>query len=440
MSDVHAHEVELAPYVVPLDHEYSRLLDAIGDRRFVLLGEATHGSKELYRERAKITELLIERKGFDAVAIEADWPDAHRLHRFVAGRGADTTPEEALRSFTRFPLWMWRNREVTNFARRLADKRLRPAIFGLDLYSLHASIDVVLEFLRDHDHDAYVRAKGRYGCFDHFGRDTAAYGYATGAGGEGSCEREVTQQLLEMQARTVEWMRRDGGEDAELLFQIEQNARLVKNAESYYRNMIAGGTVTWNLRDRHMAETVTQIATHLDRQLGRKSKVAIWAHNSHVGDARATQMGDEGELNVGQLMRETWPGDTFIVGFTTSTGTVTAAHDWDGPAKRMAVRPAIEGSHEHVLHLFSKRAALPAFIVLPDHGNWPRPLTESRLERAIGVIYRPRTERVSHLFRARIAEQFDALLHIDHTSAVTPLDPWSEVTTEDAPETYPMGL
>jgi erythromycin esterase-like protein len=440
MSDGSAHEAELSPFVASLA-DRDRLLRAIGDARFVLIGEASHGTAEFYRERAWLTEELIAEKGFDAVAIEADWPDVFRVHRFVQGETEDHTAEEALRGFTRFPLWMWRNAEIGGFLERLHAQGLRPGIFGLDLYSLHASIDVVLDYLKKSDHDAYLRAKSRYSCFDNFGGDTTAYGYAAGTQLDVSCEREVTQQLLEMQARTLELARRDGGADQDALFQIEQNARLVRDAEAYYRNMIKGSVVTWNLRDRHMADTLGAIVQHLDHRLQRPCKVVLWAHNSHLGDARATQMGAEGELNVGQLVRERWGRDAFLVGFSTNDGTVTAAHEWDEPARKMTVRPALDGSHERFLHEFAERSGRTSFAVLPDEeGHLPPILRKMRLERAIGVIYRPRTERISHYFRARLADQFDAILHLDRTTALEPLDPWSELTNEDAPETFPFAV
>jgi erythromycin esterase-like protein len=339
---------------------------------------------------------------------------------------------------------MWRNAEVGGFLERIKAQThaaSRPGIFGLDLYSLHASIDVILEYLKSVDHEAYLRAKSRYSCFDIFGGDTTAYGYAAGTQLDTSCEREVTQQLREMQVRTVELARRDGSVDQDALFQIEQNARLVRDAEAYYRNMLAGSVVTWNLRDRHMADTLAAIVQHLDQRLGRPCKVVLWAHNSHLGDARATQMGDEGELNVGQLVRERWGRDAFLIGFTTNDGTVTAANEWDAPAVKMKVRPALEGSHERFLHQFAEKSGRKSFIVLPDEDRkLPQILRKTRLERAIGVIYRARTERSSHYFRARLADQFDALIHIDRTSAVEPFDPWSELTTEDAPETYPFAV
>lgn len=440
MSDGSAHEAELAPFVASLQQR-DPLFDAIGGARFVLLGEASHGTAELYRERAWLTERLIVEKGFDAVAIEGDWPDVYRMHRFAKGETEDRTAEEALRGFTRFPLWMWRNAEVGGFLERLHAQGARPSIFGLDLYSLHASIDVILDYLEKADPEAYLRARSRYACFDHFGHDTTAYGYAAGTQLDASCEREVTQQLREMQQRTVALARLDGAVDQDALFQIEQNAQLVADAEAYYRNMVRGAVVTWNLRDRHMADTLAAIVQHLDHRLGRPCKVVLWAHNSHLGDARATQMGDEGELNVGQLARERWGRDAFLIGFTTNDGTVTAANEWDAPAVKMSVRPALEGSHERLLHEFSRRSGRKSFVVLPDEdGRLPAILRKYRLERAIGVIYRPQTERASHYFRARLADQFDALVHVDRTSAVEPFDPWSELTHDDAPETYPFAV
>lgn len=440
MTDVNAFAAELAPSVAALE-DRERLLAAIGDARFVLLGEASHGSAELYRERAELTFRLLAEKGFDALAIEGDWPDVHRMHQYVQGDTNDHTAEEALGGFTRFPLWMWRNAEVRAFLDRLRGEGLRPGIYGLDLYSLHASIGFVLDSLEDVDPEAHARAKARYGCFDQFGGDTVSYGYATGVRLDASCEREVTLQLREMQARSLELAHADGHAEQEALFQIEQNARLVVGAEAYYRSLVEGSVATWNLRDRHMADTLAAIVEHLDRRLGRPSKVVLWAHNSHLGDARATQMGEEGELNVGQLVRERWGRDAFLIGVTTHDGTVTAAHEWDAPATTMHVRPALEESHEWLLHEFAERSSLPRFVVLPDEdGRLPRVLRRSRLERAIGVIYRPWTERLSHYFWARLADQFDAVMHVDRTTAVEPLDATSELSTEDAPETYPFAV
>jgi erythromycin esterase-like protein len=439
-----AEEDELIRAAVPLDdtgHAYDRLLEKIGDARFVLLGEATHGTHEFYRERAIITERLIAKKGFDAVVVEADWPDAMRVHRFIQGRGADQTPEDALQSFQRFPRWMWRNRDVRDFVGWLGANAPRVAFYGLDLYGLHASISAVLGWLDDVDPVAAERARDRYACFEHFGVDTESYALAAGLGLAPSCERQVTQQLVELRELLREHAMREGDRD-DVCFEVEMNARLVRAAEEYYRSMARGSVVTWNLRDRHMADTLAAIVQHLDRKLGRPCKIVVWEHNSHLGDARATEMGEEGEINVGQLVRERYGRDVFIVGFTTYDGMVTAAVDWGAKPLRIAVRPAIPNSHELMMHFFVESIGVENVIVLPDakRRRLPGALRVERLERAIGVVYRPQTERVSHWFRARLADQFDALVHLDRTTAVEPLERKETRESEDLPETYPSAL
>ncbi|HVH40954.1 MAG TPA: erythromycin esterase family protein [Labilithrix sp.] len=439
-----AQQVELARAAVPLDGTswpYERFLDAVGDARFVLLGEATHGTHEFYRERARITKYLIENKGFDAVAVEADWPDAHRVHRFIQRRGSDKTPDDALASFKRFPTWMWRNRDVRDFVGWLRLNAPEVAFYGLDLYSLHASIEVVLAYLEKVDPDGAKRAKDRYSCFEHFGLDTDTYAHAAGLGLAPSCEVEVTQQLIEMRERARELVQRSGDEGDELYFEAEMNVRLVKAAEEYYRSMLRGSVITWNLRDGHMADTLEAVSHHLERRLGRPAKIVVWEHNSHLGDARATEMGEAGELNVGQLVRERHGRDAFLVGFTTYEGTVTAAADWGGKHLTIAVRPAMQGSHELLLHSFVQSIGVENVILLPGKsGRLPDVLREERLERAIGVVYRPLTERASHWFHAKMADQFDALIHIDRTSAVEPLVKREPRESEDLPETYPSAL
>jgi erythromycin esterase-like protein len=442
--------VLLRAAVVPLEgrpQDHDALLDRIGDARFVLLGEATHGSHELYRERARITQRLLEEKGFDAVAIEGDWPDVHRVNRWVRGTSADRDADAALSSFARFPTWMWRNQEMIEFVRWLrAHNDDRPSqagggrkvdLYGLDLYSLHSSMHAVLTYLDRIDPAAATRARARYACFGHSGKDSTAYAYAAGLGIGSSCEKEVVQQLEEISRRALEHARKDGGSAGDELFHVEQNARLVKNAEEYYRSMFRGAIVTWNLRDRHMADTLGAIVQHLDHELRRTSKVCIWAHNSHLGDARATEMAEEGELNVGQLVRERYGRDAFLVGFTTYEGDVSAASDWDAPVEKKALRPALEGSYEALFH----GLGLPAFTVLPDaEGRLPDVLRRERLERAVGVVYRPETERRSHFFRAHLADQFDAVIHVDRTRAVEPLERTAKWHGPDAPGTFPFAV
>jgi erythromycin esterase-like protein len=422
--------------------DYDPLLDLIGDARVVLLGEASHGTHEFYRERARITRRLIEEKGFDAVAVEADWPDAYRVNRWARGISDDRTALDALTGFERFPRWMWRNRDVLEFVdwlqghneSKAQDQRI--GFYGLDLYSLFASMEEVVRFLEQVDPEAASRARYRYSCFDAFGEDTQAYGYAAEFGLTRSCEDQAVQQLVELQRRAAELAQRDGSISEDELFHAEQNARLVRNAEVYYRTMFRGRVSSWNLRDRHMAETLEALIAHFERK-GRPTRIVVWEHNSHIGDARATSMGDMGEWNVGQLARERFGNEAVLVGFSTYTGTVTAASDWDAPAERKRVRPGLPGSFEALFH----GVGTPDFLLtMRGDPAVARALQDVRLERAIGVIYHPRTERVSHYFEARLPQQFDAVLHFDVTQAVEPLDRTAGWDMGEPPETFPTGL
>jgi erythromycin esterase-like protein len=423
--------------------DFDPLLRRVGEAHFVLIGEATHGTHEFYRIRAEITKRLIREKGFTAVAVEADWPDALRVNRFVRGHQGDADAIEALNGFRRFPQWMWRNADVLDFVGwlrahndALGDDRQAVGFYGLDLYSLHASIEAVLAYLRVVDPDAARRARARYACFDHFGPDLHEYGAAARFGLTPSCEREVVAQLVELQREAGAYVRRDGRLDPDALFYAEQNARVVRNAEAYYRAAVTGAVDSWNLRDKHMAGTLLRLAAHLSRG-DEQAKVVVWAHNSHLGDAAWTELGARGELNVGQLMREQYPHDSVLVGFTTYTGSVTAASDWDAPAERKRVRPALSGSFERAFHDAELRNALLLFHHEHDLA-WS--LDEPRLERAIGVIYRPETERASHYFDASLSRQFDALLHYDVTRAVEPLERTAEWNRGELPETFPSTL
>jgi erythromycin esterase-like protein len=430
---------------LPLDggaRDLDPLLAVVGDARLVLLGEATHGTREFYEERARITRLLVEEKGFTTVVVEADWPDAYRLNRFVRGTGDDADARAALGDFRRFPMWMWRNEEVVALADWLRShndalpaKAPRVGWYGMDLYSMHASMEAVLRYLTEADPDGAMRARRRYECFDHFGEDAQAYGYAAGLGLSPSCEEEALQQLVELRRRAGELARRDGRIPEDEHFYAEQNARLVKNAEAYYRSMFQSRTSSWNLRDAHMMDTLEALIRHFDGK-GQHTKVVVWAHNSHLGDASATEMGEGGEWNVGQLARERFGDDAVLVGFTTYTGRVVAADDWDGPPLRKRVLPALPESWEALFH----ERGLPRFFLSLREEEVRNALSGTRLERAIGVIYRPRTERASHYFGARLAGQFDALVHIDETRALRPLDEVSWVEHEDAPDTYPHAL
>ena len=423
--------------------DYDPLMELIGDARFVLIGEASHGTHEFYQQRAEITKRLIQEKGFTAVAIEADWPDAYRVNRYVRGIDDDATSSDALSGLRGFPAWMWRNTVVLNFVNwlrqyndALPQTATKVGFYGVDLYSLYSSIEAVLTYLDKIDPEAAKRARSRYSCLEHFGEDTQAYGYAATFGLTKSCEDEAINQLLELQHRSSEYAAADGQMAEEEFFYAEQNARLVKDAEEYYRSMFRKRVSSWNLRDRHMAETLDQLVTHLDKQGGR-TKVVVWAHNSHLGDARATDLGAAGELNVGQLVREQYGGDAVLVGFSTYTGTVTAASNWGGPAERKRVRPALSDSYEAVFH----QTGLPRFLLnLRDGGSAVEGLRQQRLERAIGVIYLPQTERLSHYFPARLSDQFDAVIHFDETQAVEPLERIADWETQEVPETFPSAL
>ena len=418
--------------------DFDPLLRAIGESRLVLIGEASHGTHEFYRLRAQITKRLIAEKEFNAVAVEADWPDAYRVNKYVRFDSDDEDAIEALAGFQRFPAWMWRNADVLDFVgwlRNYNEHRHahRAGFYGLDLYSLHASIRAVLDFLDRVDPDAARRARYRYSCFENFGEDTQAYGYAASFGLAKSCEDEVISQWVEMRRRAADLAKRDGRVARDAFFFAEQNARLVKNAEEYYRAMFQERVSSWNLRDTHMAETLNALAHHL----GPKSKIVVWAHNSHLGDARATEMGDRGELNLGQVVRQKYGTEATLVGFTTYTGTVTAASGWDNPAERKHVNPGLPGSYEALFHQTGIRNFL---LVLKGRERIAPLLREPRLERAIGVIYLPRSERVSHYFHAQLSEQFDAVIHMDETRAVEPLERTAAWEAGEVPETYPSML
>jgi erythromycin esterase-like protein len=422
--------------------DYDRLLELIGGARVVLLGEASHGTHEFYRQRACITRRLISEKGFTAVAAEADWPAAYRVNRYVRGLDGDRDGVEALGDFLRFPAWMWRNAEVLDFIGWLRTHNDEHAgsdstgFYGLDLYSLHESMEAVLAYLDKIDPAAARRARERYACFESFPEDPQEYGYAASLDLSASCEDAVVGQLLELRRRAADLARRDSRVTPDEFFDAEQNARTVKNAEQYYRSMFRGHVASWNLRDSHMVETLEAVVANLERRR-RPAKIIVWAHNSHLGDARATQMGERGEHNVGQLVRERYGTDAVLVGFTTYTGTVTAASDWGADAERKRVRPALRGSYEALFH----DVGVPRFLLrIRDDIDLAEELDRPRLERAIGVIYQPESERASHYFSARIAHQFDAVLHFDETRAVEPLERAARWDRGELPETFPHAV
>jgi erythromycin esterase-like protein len=424
--------------------DYDPLMNLIGDAHFVLIGEASHGTHEFYEQRAEITKRLIQEKGFTVVAVEADWPDAYRVNLYVQGINDDPTPAEALADFQRFPAWMWRNTDILQFVNWLREyndslpqNAAKVGFYGLDLYSLYASIDAVLNYLERVDPEAAQRARYRYSCFEHFNEDTHHYGYAASFGLTPSCEQRAIEQLQELQHRAAEYSQTGGRLAADEYFYAEQNARLVKNAETYYRSMFAGRVSSWNIRDRHMADSLNYLVAHRTHQQGRPAKVVVWEHNSHLGDARATDMGKMGEVNVGQLVRERYGRDAVLIGFSTYTGTVTAASDWGATPELKLVRPALPDSYEAIFH----QTAIPRFwLPLRDADPAIASLRQKRLERAIGVIYHPETERLSHYFYASLPEQFDVVIHIDDTRAVQPLDRTALQEMEEPPETFPFAV
>ena len=425
------------------EDDYTSLIERIGNARVVLLGEASHGTHEFYAERTRITRRLVTELGFNAVAIEGDWPDAHRVNRYLRRADDDATPEQALLGFQRFPTWMWRNSDVVELVgwlRRYNDAQESPlgqvGFYGLDLYSLYSSIDCVIRYLDRVDPAAAARARDRYACFETSTGDEHGYGRAVMLGVSEPCRREAVAQLVELRRLADGVLHNDGHAAEDEQFFAEENARAVTDAEEYYRSMFTDPSGSWNLRDRHMADTLDNLIAHLDRRTAQ-SKVVVWAHNSHVGDARATESARRGELTLGQLARERYGRDAVLVGMTTYDGTVTAAADWGASAQRWAVTPALADSLEELLHSLG----IGSFLIIPEpRGGAYAALSEIRLQRAIGVVYRPQTERQSHFLYVNAAERFDVIVHIDRSSAVTPLDRPQEWVFNEPPEAYPTAL
>lgn len=433
---------ELRKAVTPLTGgagDYDELLELCRDRSFILLGEASHGTHEFYRARAEITKRLILEQGLNAVAVEADWPSAYRVNRYVRGLGNDRSAEEALGEFQRFPLWMWRNMEMLEFVEWLRDYNhgrspdTQVGFYGLDMYSLYESIHCVLEYLDKVDPEAADAARASYGCLNH-STDEQAYGYGVMLGRRPSCENEVVRELMNLRDKAMEYVLKGGMMPEDEHFQAEQNARLIRDAERYYRTLFTGGVNSWNLRDRHMSDTLEALSSYLKQVHGLDGRIAVWEHNSHVGDARATDMGRRGDFNVGQLTRERYGNRAILVGFTTYTGTVSAASSWGNRVERKAVRPGMSGSYEALFHEVGE----PAFFLKLDE-KLPDIVRQTRLERAIGVLYLPASERQSHYFNCYLADQFDAVIHFDTSRALEPLDHVSEWSA-GAPDTYPFGL
>jgi len=409
---------------------FADAFERYADARVVLIGEASHGTSEFYRARAAITRRLIEQHGFSIVAVEADWPDAARIDCHCRQREPIAWAENA---FKRFPSWMWRNREVDGFVRWLREHNAaltaeqRVEFRGLDVYSLGSSMREVLDYLDRTDPAAAAAARRRYGCLSPWQEDPADYGRNVMLG-QPSCENAVIEQLQALLTQRLAYIDQDG----ERFFNAERNARVVLAAEHYYRAMYRGSTESWNLRDRHMFDTLRAL---LDRR-GADAKAVVWAHNSHIGNAAATSMGWGGEFNIGELCRTAFGRDAVLIGMATDRGEVAAADNWDEPMRRKQVIPSRPDSWEQLF----LRAGVPASLTdwRDDRGKLRETLSHPRLERAIGVIYRPLTERQSHYFRAILAEQFDALIWLEQTQAVTPIGP-QDIDASVVPDTYPFG-
>ncbi|MFL5296198.1 MAG: erythromycin esterase family protein [Phenylobacterium sp.] len=416
------------------DPEFASLFDRFGDARVVLLGESSHGTSEFYRARAAITRWLIENRGFTVVALEADWPDARALDAYVRGR---EPPVGAGEAFRRFPTWMWRNCEFQDFLGWLRRHNARrpnapkAGIYGLDLYNLAGSMRAVIDYLDRTDPAAAEVARQRYGCMTPWADEPAAYGRLALTSGYARCEKPVTAMLTDLLARQARAMADEG------LLDATQNARLVRDAEAYYRAMYYGSAESWNLRDSHMFETLDALLA----VKGQDAKAVVWAHNSHIGDARATDMGViREEHNLGQLCRQAWGREAALIGLGTHGGTVACASDWDAPMEVKRINPALAESQEALAHA----TRLPRYLLdlRPGrHDDLRAHLSEPRLERFIGVVYRPETERWSHYVDCRLAEQFDAWAWFDETTAVTPLPlPKPPRRRSGAQDTWPFGL
>ena len=417
------------PFELPETAQFDRLLARIGDAQVVLLGEASHGTSEFYRMRDRISRELIAKKGFQFVAIEGDWPDAARVDHYV--RHLEYPPSEWT-AFARFPTWMWRNNEVRVFVDWLRSHNAalnpakRVAFHGLDLYSLYDLIRAVLKYLDEVDPATARAARERYGCLTPWQSDPATYGHAALTGAYPTCESEVAVVLLDLMHKRRAYVERDG----ERFMDAVQNARLIANAEQYYRIMYYGSRASWNLRDSHMFETLKTLLAFY----GSKSKAIVWAHNSHIGDASATEMFSRGEYNLGHLCRKEFGTLAYTIGFGTNAGTVAAASNWDGPMEIKRVVPAVAESCERIFH----ESGVPNFCLdLSQALNGSEGLRKPRLERAIGVIYRPETELASHYFQAVLPKQFDEYVWFDETKAITPFE---TKMLEEMPDTYPFGL
>lgn len=439
---------DLRQTIVPLDHyDAAQIAKSVAKASFVMIGEATHGTADFYRLRAEITKCLIRDHGFAAITVEGDWPDCYRINRYVRGDSDIDRSLGALSDFQRFPAWMWRNPVVADFIDWLRDHNTAIAapqdkigFYGLDLYSLYASIDGVIAYLDGVDPASAERARRYYACFDHghrLAQTPQAYAQRVLLGLSPDCERQAIELLTALRRNAALYMRRDGFAAGEAYFCADRNAEVVLRAEHYYRAMFQSRAISWNLRDRHMADTLFALSDYLGGWRGEKAKIVVWAHNSHIGDARATEMGQAGEWNLGQIVREARGEDAFLLGLSTYTGEVTAASAWDGRAETKRLRPALPGSYEHLFHLLGQTGF---FLPLHEEGALQNALSLPRLQRAVGVVYLPESERVSHYTLARLPRQFDAIVHIDETHALPLLESAPSTPVRDLMDTYPSGV
>lgn len=426
--------------------DWDPIIDRIRERdglQIVLLGESTHGTHQFYDQRARLSQRLIKECGFQAICIEGDWPDSYRANRYIRGLGDDLDSEESLGSFRRFPTWMWRNADVLELVSWLRDHNqdLAPkqqvGFYGLDLYSMYSSIEAVLNYLEQTDPDGAREARERYSCFDVHSGESQRYGRSVALGVSEACRHQAVAQLTQLRRD----LRRYSGEwefqDMEEWLGATENARAVVDAEEYYRTMFSDPAGSWNLRERHMADTMDFLLSHLE-QYDRPPRVIVWAHNSHVGDSRATDMGGRGDYTLGRYARERHgESRTTLVGWSTYEGTVTAARDWDMPALQRQIRPALEDSMEDLMHQTGvSRFLLPCGKQYPAYHLLQKPM----LQRAIGVVYRPETELQSHYLHAVPGHQLDFLVWNDHTRAVEPLEREGEWALGEPAETYPSSL
>lgn len=431
---LHLLNEEIIPFDLKNKASYDPILQKIENARLVLMGEASHGTQEFYETRNALSQYLIQEKGFQAIAIEGDWTSAYRLQEYLQGKGDPLALNAALDEFKRFPAWMWRNEVFASLIKwiRIYNDKIseengqnnkttqylnKISVFGLDLYCLHASIEAVLKYLKTRDEKAFEQAKSRYAELEQFAEEPQNYGYLVESHFMKACIKEVTEQLMEMQNMAFNRVQQNLLE-TDLSFYAVQNARLVKNAEHYYRSMFEGRDLSWNVRDEHMAETLENIMMHLENKWKLPAKIIIWAHNSHVGDARATEMSERNEINLGQIVRERFGETSFHLGFSTYSGTVMAANHWDEKGEVKKINPGIPGSFELLFHELKHSNF---FLSLHASEELKHFLKISRLMRAIGVIYRSHTERQSHYFFSQLLYHFDAIIHLDVTSAVKPL-------------------